>query len=49
VRWYDPADGQFLTVAGSPFDASGLREFGGDLGRNSSGFEDWVLLLRSQS
>jgi Protein of unknown function (DUF4038)/Putative collagen-binding domain of a collagenase len=49
ARWYDPADGQFLTVAGSPVDASGPREFGGDLGRNSSGFEDWVLLLRSLS
>jgi hypothetical protein len=49
AQWYDPADGQFSTATGSPFDASGTRRFGGDLGLNSSGFEDWVLLLRSQS
>ena len=49
ARWYDPANGQFSTAAGSPFRASGPRRFGGDLGRNSSGFEDWVLLLRAQS
>jgi hypothetical protein len=49
ARWYDPAEGRFVSVAGAPFPASGSRRFGGDLGRNSSGFEDWVLLLRSQS
>ncbi len=49
ARWFDPANGQFLSVAGSPFDASGPRQFGADLGRNSSGFEDWILLLRSKS
>jgi Protein of unknown function (DUF4038)/Putative collagen-binding domain of a collagenase len=49
ASWYDPADGRFVTVAGSPFDAAGPRRFGGDLGHNSSGFEDWVLLLRAQS
>ena len=49
AHWYDPANGQFLTAAGSPFDAAGPRRFGGDLGRNRSGFDDWVLLLRAQS
>jgi hypothetical protein len=49
ARWYDPANGRFLTAAGAPFPASGTRRFGGDLGLNSSGFEDWVLLLRSHS
>jgi hypothetical protein len=49
AHWYDPANGQFSTAAGSPFRASGTRRFGGDLELNSSGFEDWVLLLRSQS
>ena len=29
ARWYDPANGQFLTAAGSPFDAAGPRRFGG--------------------
>jgi hypothetical protein len=49
ATWYDPADGQFLPVAGSPFQASSSRRFGGDLGTNSAGFEDWVLVLKSQS
>ena len=49
ARWYDPANGRFTTVSGSPFRASGPRRFGRDLGANSSGFRDWVLLLESQS
>jgi hypothetical protein len=49
ARWYDPADGQFSTVPGSPFPTLGSRRFERDLETNSSGFDDWVLLLRSQS
>ena len=49
ARWYDPADGQFSTVAGSPFQASGLQRFGADLKTNSSGFDDWVLVLERSS
>jgi hypothetical protein len=49
ATWYDPADGRFSPVAGSPFRTSTSRLFGDDLGTNSSGFQDWVLVLKSQS
>jgi hypothetical protein len=49
ARWYDPANGQFSTVSGSPFRAAGPQWFGRDLETNSSGFDDWVLFLTSQS
>jgi Protein of unknown function (DUF4038)/Putative collagen-binding domain of a collagenase len=48
ARWYDPADGRFAAVRGSPFEASGQRRF--DPGTdNTSGFDDWVLVLESPS
>ena len=47
--WYDPADGQFSAVSGSPFPAKGTHRFGPELGNNSSGFDDWVLILEVQS
>jgi Protein of unknown function (DUF4038)/Putative collagen-binding domain of a collagenase len=47
--WYDPADGRFSRVRGSPFPASGLRRFRPEPGPNSSGFDDWVLVLRSDA
>ena len=46
ARWYDPANGTFASVAGSPFVASGLHDFP-SAGVNSSGFRDWVLVLES--
>jgi hypothetical protein len=49
ARWYDPANGRFSTVSGSPFRASGSRGFRPKPGTNSSGFDDWVLILESQS
>jgi len=49
ARWYDPADGRFREVVGSPFSASGLREFRPEPGSNSSGFDDWALILESHS
>ncbi len=49
ARWYDPADGKFSDVRDSPFPAMGLQSFAQDLGRNSAGFEDWVLILESRS
>jgi hypothetical protein len=48
ARWYDPASGRFSDVSGSPFPASGLRRFMPEP-RNSSGFDDWVLILESRS
>jgi hypothetical protein len=46
ARWYDPSNGTYTTIAGSPFPASGLRIFP-SAGINSSGFTDWVLVLES--
>jgi hypothetical protein len=46
ARWYDPADGRFSAVAGGPFPATGPRRFSPEP-RNSSGFEDWALVLES--
>ncbi len=46
ARWYDPANGTYATIAGSPFAASGTRTFA-SAGANSSGFSDWVLVLES--
>ena len=47
ARWYDPADGRFLPVSGSPFPAIGLRALQPERAGNSSGFDDWVLILQS--
>ena len=44
-----PMDGFLWVVDGSPFPATGSRQFRPELGNNSSGFDDWVLLLESQS
>jgi hypothetical protein len=49
ARWYDPADGRYSTVDGSPFPATGPRQFTPDPVDNSSGFDDWVLVLESRS
>lgn len=48
TRWYDPADGQFSPVAGSPFPATGPQRFKPE-SSNSSGFDDWVLILESRA
>ena len=47
ARWYDPADGRFLPVGGSPFPATGLRRLRPEHAGNGSGFDDWVLILQS--
>ena len=46
ARWYDPAAGRFFTVAGAPFPATGRRGFSPEP-QNSSGFDDWALVLES--
>jgi Protein of unknown function (DUF4038)/Putative collagen-binding domain of a collagenase len=46
--WYDPADGRVSTVSGSPFPAAGSRRFQPSPVENSSGFDDWVLVLESR-
>ncbi len=46
ARWYDPTDGDFTTVSGSPFTNSGSHTFVPST-NNSVGDKDWVLLLQS--
>jgi hypothetical protein len=45
ARWYDPADGRLRTVSGSPFPATGSRRLKPERASNSSGFDDWALIL----
>lgn len=45
ARWYDPSNGAFTTVSGSPF-APTSRNFTTP-GANAGGQGDWVLLLES--
>jgi hypothetical protein len=45
AQWYDPADARLYTVSGSPFPATGSRRFHPSPVDNSSGFDDWVLVL----
>ena len=42
--WYDPTNGTFAAIAGSPFPNAGSRHFTPP-GVNKSGDGDWVLLL----
>jgi Protein of unknown function (DUF4038)/Putative collagen-binding domain of a collagenase len=44
ARWYDPANGTYRNVIGSPLVNSGSRQFATP-GKNASGDDDWVLLL----
>jgi hypothetical protein len=46
ARWYDPTNGTYATVSGSPFAASGTTAFT-PTGANAGGFGDWVLVLDS--
>jgi len=44
AAWYDPSNGMFKTIAGSPFPNSGSELFTPQ-GTNSDGENDWVLVL----
>jgi hypothetical protein len=48
ARWYDPSNGTYSTVSGSPFPNTGTHVFT-PTGNNSSGASDWVLLLQSST
>jgi hypothetical protein len=48
ARWYDPTDGAFKGVNGSPFSNTGSQQFSTP-GNNSAGSSDWVLLLETQA
>jgi len=47
-RWYDPTNGTYRFISGSPLPNSGVRDFTPP-GRNSSGDDDWVLVLDGPS
>ena len=44
AQWYDPSNGTFHAIAGSPFANSGTRDFTPP-GNNGDGDGDWVLVL----
>jgi hypothetical protein len=46
TRWYDPANGGFVLIAGSPFANSGTRSFTPP-GNNADGDGGWVLVLET--
>jgi Protein of unknown function (DUF4038)/Putative collagen-binding domain of a collagenase len=48
AQWYDPTSGRYSTIAGSPFAASGRRQFTAP-GRNHEGDQDWALVLTATS
>jgi len=45
ARWYDPSNGTFTSISGSPFDNTGTHNFTTP-GNNADGNPDWVLLLQ---
>jgi Protein of unknown function (DUF4038)/Putative collagen-binding domain of a collagenase len=44
ARWFDPSNGTYTAIAGSPFANSGSRHFTPP-GKNHDGDGDWVLVL----
>jgi hypothetical protein len=44
ARWYDPASGSYVAVAGSPLANTGTRSFSAP-GTNADGDGDWLLVL----
>jgi hypothetical protein len=48
ARWYDPTNGRYVDVSGSPFANCGAKEFIPP-GKNSTGDGDWVLVLEAST
>ncbi len=46
ARWWDPTNGTFTTVSGSPFAATGSRTYTHP-GNNAGGDPDWLLVLEA--
>jgi uncharacterized protein DUF4038/collagenase-like protein with putative collagen-binding domain len=44
ARWFDPSNGTFHSITGSPFSNMGTRNFASP-GNNADGVSDWVLVL----
>ena len=48
ARWYDPSNGAYTTIAGSPYTNTGTRPFTPP-GKNNDGDTDWVLVLNADT
>ncbi len=48
ARWYDPLNGQYRAISGSPFANSGSRQFATP-GKNSNGEPDWMLIIETSA
>ena len=46
AQWYDPSNGTYLSITGSPFPNSGTQLFTSP-GKNNDGDPDWVLRLQT--
>ena len=46
ARWFDPTNGTYTQVAGSPFAATGSQVFAPP-GNNSQGQTDWVIIFKN--
>jgi len=44
AQWYDPSNGTYTSIPGSPFPNSGIQHFATP-GNNHDGNPDWVLVL----
>jgi hypothetical protein len=47
ARWYDPSNGTYTTIDGSPMSNTGTQDFMPS-GNNNDGDGDWVLVLETQ-
>lgn len=47
ANWFDPADGRYIAVSGSPLTAKTIYKFAPP-GKNSAGENDWVLVLSTK-
>jgi hypothetical protein len=46
AQWYDPSNGIYILISGSPLDNSGMQQFTPP-GNNADGDGDWVLVLET--
>lgn len=46
AQWYDPTEGAYASISGSPFSNNGLKQFTPP-GSNAAGDGDWVLVLEA--
>ena len=44
AQWFDPTNGSYTTISGSPFSNTGRHNFSPS-GKNNAGDPDWVLML----